>query len=480
MEDLFSRSIHSVSWMTGQKVARVSFSTVVYVFLARLLAPEHFGLMAMALVVTHLANRFNDHGFASAIIQEKNLTEEHLSSAFYVTNAIGLLVFGLVFLAAPAVADWFEQPRLDVLLKVLALQFPLVSLYTVPKAILKKNLDYRALTLCTFSSEVLSGTFAVLLAWNGFGVWSLVFKILTYQFLNSIVVWSASGWFPSVVFGYRKVKKLYEFGFNVLGERVVNYLNRKADDIIVGYGLGSVALGYYDVAYRLILKVTNLVSRPMTNVSYSTFSHLQDDIPRLRRTFLICVEFMALIAFPSFLILAVSAPELVPLVLGGQWHPAVPVVQVLCFVGLLQSVDLFNPKIYKATNHPTWSLLVTLLQGVCNVVVFVIAVQWGIVAVALSFFLVYLVLFPFRCYLVHRLIQYDLRSFLVAFVEPLLASLLMMVLYRLFSRVFVLEEMVPFGLSVLASLGIYGASIYLFFGNRLFRIVRTIRGQMGS
>jgi PST family polysaccharide transporter len=220
-------------------------------------------------------------------------------------------------------------------------------------------------------------------------------------------------------------KDLFSFGLPVVGFNALNASIKRSDDFLIGYFLGSTALGFYTVGYKLLLVIIRLVTEVTNTVVFPTFSRIQDQPERMRRAFYKVTQYTSLIAFPVFIGIATLAPELVPALFGDQWLPSIPVMQVLALIGILQSVLFFNGTVIKAAGKPSWQFGITFLNAVCSVIGFLFAVQWGIVAVAASFVIVGYSLAPISFLAVRRLIKVESSTYLRQFGPPLLASLVM-------------------------------------------------------
>jgi PST family polysaccharide transporter len=212
---------------------------------------------------------------------------------------------------------------------------------------------------------------------------------------------------------------------SIVGNKVLVFFNRRSDDLLIGYFLGPTMLGYYTIGYRLLLLMIRVVTGITNSVVFPTFSRIQHKPERMRRAFYNVTQYTSLLAFPAFIGMAVLAPELVEAFFGKQWAPSVPVMQILALIGILQSVLVFNGSVIKASGKPSWYFGVVLLTSVLSVIGFLIAVRWGIVAVAAAFVIVSYLVAPVSFIAIRKLIQIDFRTYLRQFVAPLLASSIM-------------------------------------------------------
>ncbi|MGB7416305.1 MAG: oligosaccharide flippase family protein, partial [Thermosynechococcaceae cyanobacterium] len=254
---------------------------------------------------------------------------------------------------------------------------------------------------------------------------------------------------------------------------ILVFVSLRSDDLLIGYYLGPVALGYYTVAYRLLVTLTQLLTDTVRQVVLPTFARLQDDKEKVRQAFYTATELMSFAAFPAFLGMAVLSPELVLGLFGAQWQPSIPVMQLLAIVGLLRSVFNFSGAVIMALGKPTWNLILMLLETLGKVVTFLIAVRWGIVAVATGLLISTCIFAPLRLWVIYHLVQLNIRTYLTRYGSPLLGSGVMtgsILLCKYFLSTY-LNVKILLGLCVVLGSMIYLGAIFLlapkFFQNLL-------------
>lgn len=258
-----------------------------------------------------------------------------------------------------------------------------------------------------------------------FGVWSLVAQQLTSHVVGLLVLWRASPWRPRMTFSVPHLSELYAFSRSVIGINLMNFASRKADDLIIGIFLGPVVLGFYSVAYQLALSLELLFTQGLDAVALSTFSRLQGAKERIQQAFLTATGLASAVTMPVFAAVAVSAPELVQVVLGPQWQASADVVRILAVVAFLHCVFHFNHVLLKACGRPDLSLRLSILNTVVNVGVFLVAVHWGIVAVAAAYAVRAYALAPIGLIMIRQVAGIDLKAYFAVHVQPLIGTILM-------------------------------------------------------
>lgn len=462
-----------IVWSATRFWGKQIIAFFVFVALSRLLEPKAFGLVALASIFTAFITIFVDQGFSEAIVQHPNLEPKHLDTAFWT----GILVGGVLTLMGIAVsglvADFFQEVQLRPIVQWLSLSFLLDALSSTQRAILRRQLAFKSLALRSMAEAIIAGIVGVSLAFLGFGVWSLVAQTLVGGVAGAIVLWRVSDWRPRLNFSKKHFRELFAFGLNIVGIDILDFFNRRSDDFLIGYFLGPVMLGYYTVAYRLLLVMIQLLTGITTTVAFPAFSRLQHDPEKMRRVFYQAVQYTSLLAFPAFFGMSAVAPELVLALFGPKWIPSVPVMQILALIGILHSVSLFNASVLTAIGKPSWQLGLMLITSISNVIGFLLAVRWGIVAVATAYVVVSYLLSPISILAVRRLIQIDFRIYLRQYIVPLTSSLAMV------AMVWGLKYVIPSeGLGLYLRLFIYvlgGAVTYLLV---IQLTARSVSGQV--
>ena len=316
--------------------------------LARLLVPEDFGLMAMMMVVVGFAQVFADMGMSNAIIHRQDTTDDQLSSLYWLNILAGTVLFLLLLAAVPAIEAFFAEPRLAELIPVTALIFLIAPFGQVYQALLQKNLRFRELAVGETSAAAVSAAVAITAAIAGQGIYALIFGQLANIACRTAVLigYGWSDWRPSLHFRRRDLDNYLSFGLFQTGERAINYISERLDQLLIGALLGAEALGYYHLAFNLVILPVARINPVLTRVAFPIFARIQDDAAKLRHGFMTMQRVLAALNFPLLFGLAVVVPVFVPTVLGEQWAPSILLVQILAGVALLRS-----------TGNPVGSLL---------------------------------------------------------------------------------------------------------------------------
>lgn len=419
---LKQKAIKGVFWSAIQSWGTQLITFIVFAVLARLLEPKAFGLVALAGVFTAFVQIFLDRGFALAIVQRPKLDPEHLDTALWTGVVIGSVMSLISIISAETIADLFREPELTPIIRWLSLVFVIRGFSSVQEAILQRNLNFKALTIRSSVAVIIAGIVAVVMAFMGFGVWCLVAQKLTNGLLQVLMLWSISNWKPKRKFSLPHFQSLFAFGINIVGIDLLTFLTRRSDDFLIGYFLGSTALGYYSVAYRLLLTGMQLITGVLNQVAVPTFSRLQSEREKIRKALYKVTFFASLISMPAFMGLGVLASELIVVLFGQQWLPSVPVMRILASIGILQSLFFLNGAVMTAVGKPSWRLKINFFSTMVSLIGFAIAVRYGIIAVAVAFALRNYLLCPLFVWIMYKLIKINIWQYLSQFIIPILSS----------------------------------------------------------
>lgn len=456
MKGLGARAASGLVWSAVESWGSQLLGVVLFVVLARLIAPEAFGLLAMAAVFIALVQTLVDQGLSAAVVQREDLQDDHLHVAFWTAVATGAVLAGAGLALAGPIAAFFGEPRLVPVVRWLSATVLLASLGTTQAALLRRALAFRALAVRSIAAAVAGGALGILLAVRGHGVMALVAQQVCAAAVGTALLWFASDWRPRPRFPVARLREILPFGSRVVGTNVLDFLNRHADDFFIGVYLGATALGFYSVAYRLLVSATAVLTGFSSAVAFPTFSRLQREPERLRSALLMATHATALVSLPVFIGMALLAPEIVEVVFGREWMAAAAVMRILAFIGILHSVSYFTNNVFHATGRAETVLWLSALNAVTNVLAFWIAARFGLVTVSAVYVVRGYLVAPVRLRLLKRHLGVDARSYLATLGAPALACGVM--------AVAVLGTLSLPGLGPHARLGLgtgVGAAVYL-------------------
>lgn len=307
--------------------------------LARLLSPADFGLMGMVMVVIGFAQAFADMGISNAIIHRQDATREQLSSLYWLNIFSGVVVFFLVCVSTPLIVEFYHEQRLSNLLYLTALVFLITPFGQQFQILLQKELKFNGLAKIEITHSLVHSVTAIGAALLGYGVYSLIYGQLAATSVRVALLCGIGWryWRPSIHFSKQDLKGYVSFGLYQMGERSINYLNSNLDYLLIGAMLGAKELGYYTLAYNLVIRPSSMINPVITKVAFPVFSRIQHETEKLRRGYLKVLQLLSIVNFPMMTGLAVVASVAVPVIFGDQWLPSVILIKILAIFGLIRS-----------------------------------------------------------------------------------------------------------------------------------------------
>lgn len=415
-----------VAWKVASGVLNQLSRLAVAATLAHLLSPHDYGLAGMVLAMAGLVLVFSDLALGTALVQRERLTEDDRSTVFWTTAAGGALFTGAGWLLAGPAAAFYGEPQVEPLLKAMSLGFVVASLAAVQTALLTREMDFRSLELRQMAAALLAGVIGIAAAASGAGAWAIIAQQLTALAVSTVLLWVFSPWRPHLRWSWHSLRDLGGYGGNVFGSRLLFYFNRNADNLLIGRFLGPAALGAYAIAYNLMLVPLSQISLPLQEVLFPAFSRMQDDKPRMTAAWLRANRLIGAISIPGMLGLVAVAPDFVAVVLGDQWKPAVPVLQVLAWVGLLQSLQGLNGTVLRAVDRTGTLLRYSVIVLVASLVAFAAGLPFGVLGVAIAYAVSSTLVEPYYTWLTTRALGTTLRAFAGALSGVAQAAVLML------------------------------------------------------
>lgn len=354
-------------WTAVQKYSMMFIGFVSDIILARLLTPHDFGCIGMLAIFMVLAETFIDGGFGSALIQKKRPTQVDYSTIFYWNIGVAVLLYAVLFLAAPAIARFYDIPELCSVLRVQGLILFVYAFNVIQRNQLKKKLNFKAISLVTVVSSIVALTVTILMAYNGFGVWALVAKNLIAAGLTSIIFWFYLKWRPIWAFSWQSFKELFGFGFYMFLTHLVTNFSAKFQGLLIGKVYNSSTMGYYSKASSTEHLASHSISQIMTQVTYPLYAEAQDNLKTLQNMVKRLTMTLSYVTFPLLFVLLLLAKPVFILLYTEKWLQSVPYFQVLCIAGLAQCLQAVNMQTISAIGKSKVTFVWTLVKRLIGI-----------------------------------------------------------------------------------------------------------------
>ena len=419
------RALSAIKWSISGDVAERAIRFAFAVALARLLSPRDFGMLAMLTLLTDLVSSISDLGLQDALVQKNDLADVHRSSVFWATLFGGTILAAGLVAGASWIAAFYGVAELERLAVGLSAVFILTAAGTVPRALVYRRLEFRAVAWLQCAAAAAACTCAVALAWHGFGVMSLVADLLITAALETTLFFAVSAWCPRLEFRAAALRDLFGFGGYRIVTRILGYSAQHFDELLVGKFLGSAALGIYGRAFNLMRFPVLYVSRSIVRVLFPSLVLIQHDPVRVRDVYLRATGAVALMTIPMCMgAFAVAEPFVVG-IFGLQWRETVPLVRIFSVASLVQSITTLAGSLYLSQGRADLQLHLTSLQRLLTIAAVIFGLRWGLWGVAIAFTLGTVLSGLPTLYFAARLVHLRTAA-LLARVRPVLLSGVMM------------------------------------------------------
>ncbi len=447
--------VRGVGWSAADQILQQVLGLISLFVLARLLTPSDYGTVGMVTVFTGFVGIFAEMGLGRALVHKQDLTPAHLSTVFWTNVLLGMAVFLVLFWMAGLVAWFYDSPDLKSVTRVIAANFLITPLAAVPRAMILKRMAFKSIAIRNVVALAAGTTVAVVMAWHGYGYWSLVASILVNQVAGVILFWAAEPWRPKLIFRPRVMKDIIRYGLYLSGSNMVGYWSRQTDRLLIGAMAGGEALGLYTRAYMLMLLPVQQVAGRVDAVLFPAFASIQHDTSRIASIYLKMTRLVALLTFPMMFGLWVVADDFVRIALGPNWLDTVPLVRILCPLGAVQSILTMNGSLYLSLGRTDLAFRVTLGFTIACAATFCIGL-WlnGVTGLAVAYTIFSLATAPWIYLIAARLVNLTLMDMVRNLAKIFLCAMLMSV------TVYLAKLVIPFDsseirLATSVSLGVF-------------------------
>lgn len=422
---LKQKAISSIIWSSIGKFGTLGISFISNLILARLLMPSDFGYIGMLAIFLAISQVFITGGLGSALIQKKDATHLDYTTVFYWNLALSLLFVVILFFTAPSIAGFYNMPLLKDILRVQSIILIINSFTIVQSTQLQKELRFKELSIRNIVSSLVGTIVAIVMAYKGCGVWSLVYSTLISATVSVILLWNMSLWKPTFEFSTESMKKLFSFGGYVLSSNLINTFSNNIQSLIIGKVFSIQDVGYFTQARKLEEIPTNSFSSIFGQVAYPVFSKVQNDTDKMRYVLKQITRQTASVVFPIMILLIIIANPLITILYTSKWSVSIPYFQILCIGGIAVSLQNINYYVVAAMGKGSVLFRWTLIKRILGLILLIIGTFFGMNGLLFGMVLGSYVIYFINAYLAGRYINYniftqikDLTGLLVASTVP--------------------------------------------------------------
>lgn len=425
--------LSSLVWKLLERGGSQGIQFVVQIILARLLLPEDFGIIAIVMVFISLAQVFVQSGFNTALIQKKDADEEDFSSVLYLSLTVAVVLYIVIFVAAPFIADYYLNPILVPVLRVISISLIFGAFNSIQNAYIARKMMFKKLFHSSLGAIILSGFTGIASALSGLGVWALVLQLLVNQISVTIIMWFTVKWRPRLVFSFEKIKVLFSFGWKLLVSTLISALSMDIRTLIIGRVYSSSMLGYYNRGEQFPKVIVTNINGSIQSVMLPTLSAHQDNKLRLKQMVRRSILTSSFLIFPMMIGLAIVAEPLVDIILTEKWLPAVPFLQLFCISYALIPIHTANLQAINALGRSDIFLKLEIIKKVISLIILIISMPFGVYAIALGVVISGIISSFINAHPNKQLLDYSYKEQWEDIIPALLISVLMGAIVYLFN-----------------------------------------------
>lgn len=455
--------LRNLFWRFSERTAAQGVSFVVSVILARLLTPEDYGLIGLITVFISIATVFVSSGFGNALIQKENATQTDFSSVFYFSIFMGAVMYAVLFICAPFIATFYNDPLLISVIRVLSLSLVIAGVNSVQQAYVSKTMQFKRFFFSTIIGTLVSAVIGIFMAYRGYGVWALVIQNLSNQIMDTCILWFTVKWRPTLEFSFTEMKKMFSYGWKLLFSSLLDTVYNNLYSLVIGKFYSAKDLGHYNRGRNIPNMVITNINGSIQSVMFPAFSNCQGDKVRLKVMVRRSIMTSTYIIMPAMIGLAAVAQPLTVLLLTEKWLPSVPFMQFSCFILAFWPIHTTNLQAINAVGRSDIFLKLEIIKKVLGFSIMVISIPMGLYAMMIGNCFSAVISSFLNASPNRRLLNYGYREQ----IGDILPALLLSVFMGLIVLLWTLTDMSS--ILILVCQVVTGAVIY-YFGSKLLRL----------
>ena len=371
-------------WRLAERFGAKGVELIVSIVLARVLLPEQYGSIALVTVVINILQVFVDGGLGNALIQKKNADQVDFSTVFFFNIAFCAAIYSLLFLASPLIADFYSDPELTPVIRVLGLTVLISGVKNVQHAYVSRHMMFHRFFYATLGGTIGAAVIGIWMAYHGYGIWALVAQQIFNVTLDTVILWFTVRWRPTHDFSWQRLKGLYSYGWKILVSRLIDTIYQDIRQLIIGKKYSKSDLAYYNRAKQFPMFITSNINTSINSVLFPAMSSVQDERERVKAMTRRSIRVSTYIMAPLMMGLAACGKPIVQILLTNKWLPCVPYLTIFCITYMFQPLHTANLNAIKAMGRSDLFLKLEIIKKVIGIIALVISMQFGVMAMAYS------------------------------------------------------------------------------------------------
>lgn len=383
-KSLRNKTMSGMMWRLLERCGAQGVSLVVQIVLARLLAPELYGTIALVTVFTTILQIFIDSGMGNALIQKRDADNVDFSSVFFFNLSVCVILYMVMFIAAPYIADFYKNPELTMIIRVLSLTLIISGVKNVQQAYVSRNMLFRKFFFSTIGGTIASAVVGIVMAYRDCGIWALVVQGLMNNIVDTLVLWFTVKWRPQLVFSFRRIKGLLSYGWKLLVSSLLESVYNNVRQLIIGKMYTSADLAFYNRGKQFPNIIVINLNSAIDSVLFPVMSSQQDDRERVKSMTRKSIKVSSYIMWPLMIGLTFAAEPVVRIILTDKWIESVPFLRIFCITYAFYPIHTANLNAIKAMGRSDLFLKLEIIKKVVGVVALVSTMWFGVEAMAYS------------------------------------------------------------------------------------------------
>ncbi len=369
MKNLKASAFNAVKWNSFMQVFDLLQRFTLGVILARLLSPEDYGIVALVMVITEVLVIFVDSGFAVGLIQGKNVTKKDFSTVFYFNIGISFIISLLLFSSSSYLAGYYDNVKVEAICKFVSIIFFFQAFSITQRAYLTREINFKYQAIIDFLTGLTSQIIAIYLAYKGYSYWALLIKYAIAVTLQNIFYWFYSGWKPSLIFEFSRLKIIWKFSSKIFYSGLWSQIINRIDFFIIAKIFNPQILGYYSQGKNYAMLPATILTNISTNALFPVFSRIQDDFAKRENLYLKVKKIIIFLCTPMFSFLIIFANPIIYLVFGSKWLPMVPYFILFCLYGYIYVINALKVNFLNSIGHPQYILHYGFITGSLRIII---------------------------------------------------------------------------------------------------------------
>ena len=407
---LKERTVTGIAWSLIDNFAKQGINFIIGIILARLLLPREFGLIGMTTIFFAISQTFISSGFGDALIRKKDCSQKDYSTVFYYNFFAGSILFVILFFLSGPISLYFDEPQLRMIIRVLSLGLIITGFSLIQQTILVRRVDFKLLTKVSVISSLASGAIGIWMAFSGYGVWSLVAKMMLSSLFTAVLLWIWNKWRPTLEFSIASLREMFSFGSRLMMTYLIDTVYRNIYLLVIGKYFSAEDLGFYTRADQFSNLPAQNITIALQRVSFPILASIQDQEDRLKNAYIRLIKSTMLISVSVMAGVIVVARQLILVLIGEKWLPVVPFLQILSIAAMIYPLQALNINMINVKGRSDIFLRLEIIKKALAVPVIVVGILWGIKYMLLGIVLNAFIAYFLNSFWSGRLINYSSRE----------------------------------------------------------------------